>query len=84
MANLTETFSANLLNLRTLRRLTQERLASDASLSVSYISMLERKRRLPPLPTLEKLAKALRVEPHELLKPGIASHPSIRRSARAA
>jgi transcriptional regulator with XRE-family HTH domain len=84
MPNLTETFSANLLNLRTLRRLTQERLASDASLSVSYISMLERQRRLPPLPTLEKLAKALRVEPHELLKPDIASHPSIRRSARAA
>jgi transcriptional regulator with XRE-family HTH domain len=49
------------------RKLSQEALAHKASLSVSYISMLERGQRTPPLETLEVLAKALAVNPLNLL-----------------
>jgi len=41
-----------------------------AGVSVSYISMLERGQRSPPLEMLEALAKALRVSPLELLQAG--------------
>lgn len=53
-------------NLSALRRkagLSQEALAREVGLSVSYISMLERGQRSPPLSTLDALAKALKVEP---------------------
>ena len=49
------------------KKLSQEALAAKANLSVSYISMLERGQRTPPLDTLETLAKALSVSPVSLL-----------------
>jgi transcriptional regulator with XRE-family HTH domain len=54
--------------LRASQQLSQEALAARAGLSVSYISMLERGQRSPPLDTLELLAGALKVPPAELLK----------------
>jgi transcriptional regulator with XRE-family HTH domain len=36
---------------------------------VSYVSMLERGKREPPLDTLEQLAKALGTYPHTLIYP---------------
>jgi transcriptional regulator with XRE-family HTH domain len=66
-ATLSARFAANLRRERLRRKLSQETLASKARLSVSYISMLEREQRTPPLDTLEALAKALGVPPTSLL-----------------
>ena len=68
MAPLADRFSSNLKSERQRKKLSQETLASKAGLSVSYISMLERGQRTPPLDTLELLSKALGVTPTSLLK----------------
>ncbi|HEX9240847.1 MAG TPA: helix-turn-helix transcriptional regulator [Anaeromyxobacter sp.] len=67
MAKLADKFASNLKSERLRRRLSQEALAWKAQLSVSYISMLERGQRSPPLNTIELLAKALAVAPTHLL-----------------
>ncbi len=67
MAALADKFASNLKNERTRKRLSQEALAAKAGLSVSYISMLERGQRTPPLDTLESIAKALAVSATSLL-----------------
>lgn len=64
---ITRIVQKNLARLRQQRGLTQEALARKADLSVSYISMLERGQRSPPLDTLEVLAKALGLVPAVLL-----------------
>lgn len=47
---------------RTQRGLTQAQLASEAGLSVSYLSLLEQgKRRDPTLSTIQRLAEALQI-----------------------
>jgi transcriptional regulator with XRE-family HTH domain len=51
---------------RTKRRFSQRELAERAEISVSYLSLLERSKRDPPLSTLKKIADALRV-PLEIL-----------------
>jgi transcriptional regulator with XRE-family HTH domain len=66
-ASLADKFSANLKSERLRRKLSQETLAGKAGLSISYISMLERGQRTPPLDTLESLAKALGVGPASLI-----------------
>lgn len=58
----------NLRTLRVQRKLSQEMLAQKAGISVSYVSMLERGQRTPPLDTLETLARALGVTPVSLLE----------------
>jgi transcriptional regulator with XRE-family HTH domain len=58
----------NLRATRARRKLTQGALAKMARVSVSYVSMLERGQRTPPLETLEVLAKALSVAPLDLLQ----------------
>jgi transcriptional regulator with XRE-family HTH domain len=67
MPSLADKFAANLRSERLRRRLSQEALAGKANLSVSYISMLERGQRTPPLDTLEVLARALSISPVSLL-----------------
>ena len=59
MASLAEKFAVNLKSERVRKKLSQEALARKADLSVSYVSMLERGQRTPPLDTLEVLARAL-------------------------
>jgi len=51
---------------RTKRKLSQAELAKRAGISVSYLSLLERSRRDPPLSTLRRIAAAL-VMPLEIL-----------------
>ena len=51
---------------RSKRKLSQAALAKRAGISVSYLSLLERGRRDPPLSTLQRIAAAL-VMPVELL-----------------
>lgn len=68
MGNLTGVVRKNLLALRKKRGWTQDTVAGLSGLSVSYVSMLERGRRSPPLATLEVLAATFRVPPTSLLK----------------
>lgn len=51
---------------RTRRKLSQAKLAERVGLSVSYLSLLERSRRDPPLSTLQRIAAGLHV-PLEIL-----------------
>ena len=66
--SLTEIVTANLKKGRIRRKLSQESLAAKAGLSVSYISMLERGQRSPPLDTLEQLARALGTRVADLIR----------------
>ena len=68
--SLVNSVAQHLYTARTARKLSQATLAKAAGVSVSYVSMLERGQRSPPLETLEALAKALRVSPLELLQAG--------------
>ena len=60
-------FAGNVRRLRSKKRLSQKALADKVGISVSYVSMLERGQRSPPLETIEKMAKALGVPPGTLL-----------------
>jgi transcriptional regulator with XRE-family HTH domain len=73
--SLVDNVAQHLHSARTARKLSQATLAKAAGISVSYVSMLERGQRSPPLETLEAVAKALRVSPASLVEA-----PSSRRS----
>jgi transcriptional regulator with XRE-family HTH domain len=60
-------FAGNVRKLRSKKKLSQKTLADKIGISVSYVSMLERGQRSPPLDMLEKVAKALGVPPITLL-----------------
>ncbi len=60
-------FAGNVRKLRSRKKLSQMALADTVGISVSYVSMLERGQRSPPLETIEKMAKALGVTPANLL-----------------
>jgi len=60
-------FAGNVRRLRSKKKLSQKALADKVGISVSYVSMLERGQRSPPLETIEKMAKALGVPPAALL-----------------
>jgi transcriptional regulator with XRE-family HTH domain len=60
-------FAANVRRLRAKKKLSQKALADKVGISVSYVSMLERGQRSPPLETIEKMARALGVPPATLL-----------------
>jgi transcriptional regulator with XRE-family HTH domain len=68
MDTLTRNFALNLRAQRVAKKTSQETLAGRCGLSTSYISMLEREQRSPPLPTIETVAKALGVTAIELLQ----------------
>ncbi|MCA1717394.1 MAG: helix-turn-helix domain-containing protein [Actinobacteria bacterium] len=57
----------NLKRVRTRRLLTQEELAERASVSAATVVNVERNQQEPHFRTIRKLAKALDVDPTELL-----------------
>ena len=69
MSEFTKTFGLRLKELRVKRGYSQEQLADSAGLHRTHISLIERDRRSIRLDTLESLARALQVEPSELLPP---------------
>ena len=71
-AKLQRQFGATLRSERLARNLTQQQLAFDAELSLTYIGEIERGQRIVSLDTLCRLAFALNLTSAELLaKAGI-------------
>lgn len=66
---LLKVFARNLRAARKRAQLSQEALAEKAGLHPTYIGLLEREQRSISLLAIERLAKALRMEPWELLHP---------------
>ena len=64
-----ESFCINLKWYRFNRGLSQEKLAELSNTTPKYISDLERGKFCPSFSKLDELAKALNIEPYELLKP---------------
>jgi transcriptional regulator with XRE-family HTH domain len=64
---LMKSFAVNMKKARQQRQLSQEALAHRVGLCTSYVSMLERGQRSPPLDTIESIARALNVQPQQLL-----------------
>lgn len=58
----------NVRRLRLARRLTQEQLAFDAAIDLTYLGGIERGKRNPSLLVMAGIADALAVEIEELLK----------------
>jgi transcriptional regulator with XRE-family HTH domain len=67
MLDIKEIFADNLRKKRRKRRLTQEKLAEKAEMSLQYLALLEMGRKFPSGEMLEKLAIALDIETYELL-----------------
>lgn len=63
-----EVFARNLRNARHARRLSQEALADQAGIDRTYVSALERARYSATIDVVDKLAKALDVDPGALLQ----------------
>lgn len=66
---LIEVFAENLKRFRTDSQLSQEALADLAGVHRTYVGMLERKEKNVTVQNIERIARALKVEPYLLLKP---------------
>ncbi|MFI4854687.1 MAG: helix-turn-helix domain-containing protein [Phycisphaerales bacterium JB065] len=62
-------FGDRVRSLRLERELSQEQLAAEAGLHRTAISFIERAERSSQLETIEKLARALKVQPSDLMPP---------------
>lgn len=60
---LVERFARRMRERRAKKKLSQQALAELMGCSISYVSMLERGQRTPPLSTVGDVAKALNCEP---------------------
>ncbi|PBB89226.1 transcriptional regulator [Mesorhizobium sp. WSM3864] len=67
--DLKEVMAINMRRLRQVQRLTQEELAARAELSMRYVGSIERSRVSASVTILGRLAKALDVDPCDLIKP---------------
>jgi transcriptional regulator with XRE-family HTH domain len=66
---LRKTLAANLRRYRANLKLSQDALAFEAGLHRTFVGAVERSERNISLDNIEKLARALHVEPFELLRP---------------
>ena len=66
MGQLRQQFAKRLRELRQQKGMTQEELASESGLSISFIRSVEQGVNAPSFESLEALAKALAVEVREL------------------
>jgi transcriptional regulator with XRE-family HTH domain len=64
--NATELIGLNIQNLRQSRRWSQERLAAEAGIDRSYVSLIEHGQSSPTAKKLEQISKALDVSIKEL------------------
>jgi transcriptional regulator with XRE-family HTH domain len=68
--NLVKKFGKNLKKIREKQGLTQEELAFKVNLNRTYIGRIERGERNISLVTAEKIAQALHIKIHDLLRLG--------------
>lgn len=64
----TKNFGKQLAKLRKAKRMSQEKLASEAGMHAVAITYIETGKRRPGLTSIYKLAKALGVQPQDLFK----------------
>lgn len=69
---LKQTVAKNIRVLRLARGYTQEELSELAGINRNYTGMIEREERSPTVDMLEKIAKALAIDPVTLLQTGAA------------
>lgn len=67
---LKRTVAKNIRTLRLERGFTQEELSELAGINRNYTGMIEREERSPTVDTLERIAKALEIDPVALLAAG--------------
>jgi transcriptional regulator with XRE-family HTH domain len=68
---LKQTVAGNVRRLRQERGYTQEELSELAGINRNYTGMIERGERSPTVDMLDKLAKALKIDPVALLTTGM-------------
>jgi transcriptional regulator with XRE-family HTH domain len=68
---LKQTVARNVRRLRLERGYTQEELSELAGINRNYTGMIERCERSPTVDMLDKLAKALKIDPVALLTAGL-------------
>lgn len=66
MATLRKRFGQRLREIRLSRKMTQEQFAEAVSISVDFLSLMERGRNAPSFETLDKMAKRLHIPVVEL------------------
>lgn len=79
MTDIKEILAANLKEYRRKRGLTQEKLAEQADMSLHYLAMLELARKFPSGDMLERLAAALNIEAHQLVKAPVTPEEALDR-----
>jgi len=67
MKTLNQSISQTLIKYRHLSQLSQEELADMADIHRTYVSQIERGLKMPTLAILFKIAKALKVNPSDLI-----------------
>lgn len=68
MGRLAQNFGSNVRRLRLERGLSQEALADQVELAVTYVGQIERGRRNPTLEVVERFARVLESDPLDLLR----------------
>ena len=69
MGSLRSVLGKNVAGVRRLAGLTQEQLAEQTGYSVDFIGLIERGINAPTLDRLEDIARELKTEPWQLLRP---------------
>ena len=68
MTNLTKFFGSRVREMRSSANITQEELAYMANIDRGYMGHIERGTKSPTLDKVEQIAKALNLEPANILK----------------
>jgi len=66
MRKIRDVLAENLKENRRIKGLTQEQLAEKANVSSHYVAMVETRKTFPKPEMLERFAKTLGIEPHQL------------------
>lgn len=74
MENWRSIVGGNVRRLRQISELTQEQLAFEASIDLTYVGGIERGRRNPSLLVMVRIAEALKVDPQALLERGVKAN----------
>ena len=79
MSSLRDILAGNLKAFRHKSGLSQAKLAEKAGISTQYIAMIELSRQFPTPEVIERIAKALEIEAHELFAVPISPENAMER-----